>query len=709
MINAVLKYWKIIVDVLLVMVLVGLVFWWNPWKIFGGGLKLEDTGNLLTEIHKIGELVTAEYYGEVVSSIEEARLRPIDEGWLMDQADSLYMALDLSIDNLRDFQELPEEVRVQEYQLQSKIPNWRSIIKYKVRKNNISRKLDYLGSMPLMESHPMFTELLILLYNKTFRENNTGLKNGEKEALFLEFYEKDVPQWTVQDGQSLVKQLSNRERETWTKSEAKKKLTMIGRGWVKAGFDFSDLDEESIIWNKERSVIHIMGAYPKILNTDINPWFIPEKGIPGFQILEEKGKVEFKDAQLVKSYCLDKLTLQAHRAALLQNAQAQGELALKNLFSILTNTEIKQVFFHHNPFFDYVKEAQKDEHITYNEAFLLDSLMVMEATLIDSLNRTVKNQSINQSLAKEKALILREILTELRRYPYDMDGESFTMLSLTGSQILKDSLLSEEETLLLSSIRENFSKPGSSKAKAMKRLNSSYAYWYMDSMVFAKEYNDFIRKLSHKKPNIEALNIKYCMLEEDFNMAEIFNLEKVVGYNLLEGEDVVELLIQNATAEAEFWKDLLFPFYSSSPPSENVLVITKEVNPESNNPKANVYWHIHNAQMDTVYHLTSKINEILDPQFLTVLSQEASLLIDQGQWLSTSLSNNPLNPTDTLTSGQGEELVDYMMSVHHEEIAFADRNIFEKASDWLASRSKDKGSQQVVLGPKGVSLKAEGN
>ena len=72
------KNWKLILDIAIILAIIVLVFLWNPKNIFGNGLELHDTANMVAEIKEIGELITAEYYGEVIASDEEATLGVLD-------------------------------------------------------------------------------------------------------------------------------------------------------------------------------------------------------------------------------------------------------------------------------------------------------------------------------------------------------------------------------------------------------------------------------------------------------------------------------------------------------------------------------------------------------------------------------------------------------------------------------------------------------
>src|SRR5690606_18064206 len=125
MIGLLLKNWKIILDIILVIGLVVLLFIWNPFGIFGGGLKLTPTTNMVTEVKQLGQLVTSEYYGEVIASIEESRLNLLEEEEISIQATQTYNDLYGAMADLHDYQEKPLGDREAEYKLSDPVDNWK--------------------------------------------------------------------------------------------------------------------------------------------------------------------------------------------------------------------------------------------------------------------------------------------------------------------------------------------------------------------------------------------------------------------------------------------------------------------------------------------------------------------------------------------------------------------------------------------------------
>src|SRR5690606_21098532 len=176
-----LKNWRFILDIILVIGLVILLFIWNPFGIFGGGLKLTPTTNMVTEVKQLGQLVTSEYYGEVISSIEESRLNLLEEDEIGTQATQSYDYLYGALADLYDYQEKPLSVREAEYKLSDPVDNWKRIIRQDVNRRNILDKLNYHQLLGDLTSHPLFEELLEFRWNKSNPNTQWNSNNRHKE------------------------------------------------------------------------------------------------------------------------------------------------------------------------------------------------------------------------------------------------------------------------------------------------------------------------------------------------------------------------------------------------------------------------------------------------------------------------------------------------------------------------------------------------
>ncbi|MCU4176756.1 DUF4230 domain-containing protein [Carboxylicivirga sp. N1Y90] len=159
------------------------------------------------------------------------------------------------------------------------------------------------------------------------------------------------------------------------KEYKKSKLVMIGRGWVKAGFDFGSFNEKNFIYNKRRQTIYLIGLQPEIISTTINPWFIPEEGVEGFEfVLAKKGGLYNPEyTKKVKRNCLNKLKAQAQEKQILEKAKENAQTKLKAFFDILIEEDLKDLRFYSN-------------YLSYNlNAFLNDSLIDKDVVALDSI------------------------------------------------------------------------------------------------------------------------------------------------------------------------------------------------------------------------------------------------------------------------------------------------------------------------------------
>ncbi|MEX2593466.1 MAG: hypothetical protein WD426_11895 [Anditalea sp.] len=558
MIGLIFTDWKFILNIILVVALVVFLFMWNPFGIFGGGLKLTSTANLVTEVREIGQLVTSEYYGEVIASIEESRLNRIEEEEISIRASQLYSNLYEAMDELNAYQNQPLNVRVADYKETEPYNGWRRVISQSVNRRNILEKLDYHQFLGDLSMDPLYGDILEYLYQERGKNkilNWSSNSRHREEALYLLYSNvKQKLNPTLDEATFIDFYYKNKEANV-SRKETKKKLAMVGRGWVKAGFDFGTMDNNTFYINEDAGEVHFFGLSPVILNADINPWFIPERGIPGFEILDHNGKVDFRDAKKVKQYCIDKLILNAHRADILKNAEQNGAETLKNLFSLMSGKEIKKVFFHNDRIIQLSQEIAEDEFINYHEATLLDSQIVREWIMIDSLRDTRENSYKNQQLANHKEENLAVVLKLLQQLPFQDLPRTFSYLSKITYEIAEDSILDSLENIKLEAIRYNW--PSTSHKEPEKTI-SPPIYWIEDSLAFTSEYNTAISYLLDR--GVVAGSIEeITLLKEEFS--SIFLEENWVrNYTFTQPDTVQVTLVKEAEFPKKDLLDQLFPF-----------------------------------------------------------------------------------------------------------------------------------------------------
>ena len=544
-----LKNWKSILDVILVIALVLLFFIWNPFGIFGGGLQLRPTANLVTEIKEMGQLITSEYYGEVIASMEEARMNYLEEEAVAEKASRLYDQLYDAMSYLHDFQSLEPEVREAQYQEMGLTRARRKIIRSKVSRSNILEKLNDQDLLEDFSYEPLYGDILEYVWTSG-RGNRSweGTPRQKEDALML-LYSRAANNQEEDLQESAFMQFYYAKKHTeQSKKELRKKLAIVGRGWVKAGFDFSKLDNTNFYVNEEAGEVHFFGFSATILNSDINPWFIPELGIPGFEILDYNGKVDFKDAQTLKLHCIDKLVVKAREADILQNAERNGAEILKNLFSLLTGKDIKKVFFHHDDIIQFSKAIAEDEYISYHEAVLLDFNLAKERDTIDSLLNTKENSYKNNQLANHREENIRQILGSLYTLPFEDYPGHFNKLSTMAYEIARDSIIDRYEWESIKAART----PSLSK-NPQPRIPS-----LEDSLSHAAEYNMLLTYLLQRevKPGMQTDSIIIARGAS----ASFFTNRHVYGYDWA-NEDSLKVYFTKDTASADqIFLSLFYPY-----------------------------------------------------------------------------------------------------------------------------------------------------
>jgi len=512
------KYGSIIFDILIITGLVVIIFLWNPFNIFGGGVKLQNTANIVSGIRDIGQLVTAEYYGEVIASLEETELQLLKENALEDRGNELFSEIKFALLELYNIDTLKRKDK----EPPATVTN-NSLYKRNLNRRNILRKFEQL--FPDLTSDTLFNYVITFIGREKFDRNInkvSNLRDGQKRKVLFEQYnelasnEKRLEnlqfQTYLSDGFTFSNTFENfyyqQTEIEQTRRERNEQIFMLGRGWVKAGFDFQNLNSNNIFYDKERAAIYIKGIQPSIIDADINPWFIPEREIPGFQIISYSGNADFEDAKLVKKYCIQKLENNALQAKILEQALKNGEQSLKTFFSLITGQEIKIVKFLKDNLSIIFSQIMADDLITYPEALLIDSLTSVEIGNIDSL-QNLPPEDISKSYILKRKEQLSALLQKVNGMPYQhIHYKRFNYYASTFTEVAHDTSLNNLEYNKIAAMRQNIvNKTDSSYDFSTSELASDLKNWY-DSLNFIHEYNYFINALQTENlsPSIVKLN-----------------------------------------------------------------------------------------------------------------------------------------------------------------------------------------------------------
>lgn len=364
MILELIKSRKFIIRTILTIVVMIVIYVSNPFniidRIFGGRLELRDTANMVTEIKAIGQLVTAEYYGEVISSLDEDTLRITRRAGINTAGNELYLELKqylLSryVNGSMNEQDAQKALRSSDGKKEIRRALGSKMDKWFEGEANLPGNFEdlYYSTLLQVAKYEYGEEVHGISADSKKRKGSYYDRKVHNVVLAEEYRRLSMATDTSYSQLGLTSDVLY--SDTYLNygnfdkpGGGRERLTLIGRGWVKAGFDFEELNEDNLVFDEDQKVIHLYGFKAKILNQDINPWFIPQKKIPGFEVLNYK-KADFNDMKLVKINCVQKLGQKAKEANILRDAQANGEEAMEALFSLVMGDAVEQVYFHPEP------------------------------------------------------------------------------------------------------------------------------------------------------------------------------------------------------------------------------------------------------------------------------------------------------------------------------------------------------------------------
>ena len=360
------KFWWLIL--LLAVGAVLFINYFTPYKLLAWTsrteVSLSETSISVKEINEIGELVTSEYYGEVVKSLQ---------GVYREQ-----QSLDL--------RKIYTTIRGTWSRLKRENPG--------MRDRRLRREF---RDSDLHKSH-----------GYSLLKQLTGITDDQE---FLDYVEANTYESLQNTFKDQMRELIA-EQASASQSRRAPELVYLARGWVKAGFDLTELKEVRY----EGDTILLYGMEPKILDLDINPWYIPELGIKGFEIIkaENTKKLDFDEMGLLKRACKERLKEDAMERRILEYALQNGEASLASFFGLFNQGEA----------------GESDEpvvKIVLNKYFF-DREYILADHRIDSAEVV----QVKQLVRTDTATLAREYYTDLETQVEDLDK---FIVALTGQTI----------------------------------------------------------------------------------------------------------------------------------------------------------------------------------------------------------------------------------------------------------------------------------
>jgi hypothetical protein len=707
MIRQILQSARLIFDIALIAAVVLLLYWWNPLGIFGGKAKLQPTANMIAEIIEMGELITAEYYGEVITSIQEAWTDSLANPEVTNQSFEAYSELKEMLARLSTFDAMTPDEKLNavaaDYPPLKRRDRNRLVLD-RVSRNNILDKLIFREDWEAYELLPLHDQVLSFLYEKVAKEQgairNNLSNNQTKDLLFHLYPDKIDNYWNSQEFFAAYIQ---RKIKDAPRQEARKKLAMIGRGTVKAGFNLAELRPSMFYINEKAAELHFFGLAPKILNTDINPWFIPEKGIPGFDILTHSGKVNFKDAKKVKEFAIQKLEINAQRAGILTHAEQFGGETLKQLFSLITGKEIKKVFFHHDEIIQLAQQIIKDQFVNYEEAKLFEEQVLKEKRIIDSLNRSRENRYNNQQLARQKWQTLIQMTQQVQQFPFESENLDFNYFSTWIFQMGLDSLVESVERDTLRSVRD-WLKTDANPSDSLLILWASG-----DSLSLMNQFSQSVGHLI--QPSIQVGDRRtFTYSNDSINQEEVSAHSAQLLYRT-DSTSVFRYLFIDSNSK-KLLLDLLFPFtYStdnwarmtSKRPTllgaqqmDTTLVLENET--------GTIWiWDRKNNKNNPWKKVAITFGEIFNENLLDQSNGQKVILLEKDSLYLIQESKNlhqdwgSLQNPSWLSSEQQQEMTSYISNLLSRQYSSTHRGPVARANDWITTKFKSRSAIRINL------------
>ena len=402
-----------LLQAILVVAAVLLFSFFDPFNIFGSKKKtLKDTPISVTSIREIGELITAEYYGEVLGSLKEINIEQLDS-------------------NINVLNELNTNFAEAMADMRRKNLEFKGLF----RKRKIEKYFD--ENYTHLRSDPYFSYLMDYL--------EEDLKLNNERQVFKHFYDNEAEYKGEDITRAVLEDLPKETKKIFVgdKQLLKKQIVMLGRGAVKAGYKFDNFNENNFKYSGASNTVYFIGLKAEILACHINPWFIPEKKVKGFEIILYTGKAsDPKYIAEVKERCVEELRESAMKQDILAKAETNARENLKSFFSLLLDNPINDVVFLNSKMQVYLFELKLDGKIINSELSVIDSI------LTEFGNSTSKDTLI-------------DFMDSVRAMPFEFNNkkETLTCYSSLVKSVTDDGEVDSVEYVNLQSLSRNINKP----------------------------------------------------------------------------------------------------------------------------------------------------------------------------------------------------------------------------------------------------------
>lgn len=310
------------------------------FNLFKSETTLSETPVMVEQIKDIGELIGAEFYGEVYADLFTSYNDLIEEhGDSLSEISSKYKYLDdyakLKV-KLEDLKTKKEQQKILLDTLAQRIKQSDSAQKvYKI----------YLDSLELI-----LKDLPKGKKNSDERDRYSYVQNEIKEMNALldkaseNYQESSKNEKKLTRDKAYTDRKLSKQKDELTDYIRKRNLVYIGRGHISAGFIVKNLDLSQIDTTENKSISFYLPEV-QIIDTVINPWYYKtdKDSLLGYEIYINKKDRYYTndDVMLVKQKCRKNLAESALDKGLMDLAEKNGKNALESFFMLLGFKEVK--------------------------------------------------------------------------------------------------------------------------------------------------------------------------------------------------------------------------------------------------------------------------------------------------------------------------------------------------------------------------------
>ncbi|MFA6401113.1 MAG: DUF4230 domain-containing protein [Salinivirgaceae bacterium] len=555
MIALVLKYWKLMLDILIVVALCVAFSYFDPFKMFRKA-ELKQTANMVSSVKDIGELVAAEYYGEVISF--EGDTLKLTEDNLTDSVKHFYSLMVTDLDQISDKAKrgdmtnaISEVIKRLKESNKDLYPAFMAFIAHKHFDKRIEKYVEQ--DSPLKIKNGTDTDLCSDIRDEMLKKKKQLKKNYSTDLadLYYTDYLNELPNYL--DG---FYDFYSQGRFSGKKGDDKEPIILIARGTVKAGFNFGKLDERNFLYNPSKKHIKLYGLSAKVLDTVINPWFIPEREVPGYEFVNNPKTTDYAQVLAVKNICRHKLAGKALEAGLLEQAQQNGREVLQNFFSVLLNEPELTVSFNEMPNRHVMERITRDTLITPAEAEEFSQLLQRYRLAMETATTEEQN-----NLAFEQRILINTIKyckfssTNQPFHLFDLAFVQFKYIQKNIPKINDSVCVFKNKTIAcnqlvkvyLAYIRDTLAKMEQGKLLGYStQYLAENPYWYSDtSICFIFDFNQTLSLFQQDFPEIKPIDYQFPQvglsqfLLDTLNFTQLQQLDSIVEKTLLQQAFVI--------------------------------------------------------------------------------------------------------------------------------------------------------------------------